>query len=190
MKVANYWTFRQEEWDNGICAGSVAAIAMASVYDQVGEFAFSAHISRIVEENEGNPEMTPLLKRLLTHPAVTFINVEQHGDIDDLIRSFYREQIDGISFIEVEEFFAQHWGPNWNGRDASGNLKSTTGVLNIIEHAFKGYTYFKNPSITMSDWLSTRWSNAQKRYTLEDVFFLAKAIGQALGEEGDERDFD
>ena len=169
-KVFKYWDHKKEDWQEGIADGAVAAISMAAVSDYEGDDVFSINCVSVVAENNGQPRMPPKLESLLSHPAAYFINVNQYDDLDKIIGSFFRCQIDGIKFVEAGDFFASAWDESW--RYAS--------VLNIVEHAFIGSTYFKSPALTMSNWATKNWSPAQQRYALEDVFFLARAINLAM----------
>ena len=178
LKIANYWENRREERRDAICRGAVASFAMAAADDVDGDLTFAAHCSNIINEGGGIPMMPAALRELLTHPSVIFINVNQYDDLDNLLSSFYTWEVGPLKYLEAESFFLEMWGPEWNGREG-GKPRPTTGLINIVEKGKPGFTMYKNPKTTTSDWEQNPWSPAQKRYALEDVQFLASVIGDA-----------
>ena len=124
------------------------------------------------DSRDGIPAFPPSFEQLLTHRNVCFINIGAHADIDDIIKSFFRSPIDGISYVEAASFFELAWGSGWSG----GQPNDTPSLLSVIERAFPGFTMNKNPNLTCGNWLNRNWSIAMTRYALEDVIFLAEAV--------------
>ena len=173
LKVAKYWECRDEELKTALSKGSVASIALSAADDRNGDIAVAAHCCNIIyHDYNGFPQMPPLLETLLVHPSVRLVNVAQWDDVDDVIKSFYREKVSGIRFIDAEDFFLAAWGSEWNGRDEKGKPRSTTGVLNIVEKAYPGRTFFKNPKITTSDWTVSSDRRAETIYFRGCIFPL------------------
>ena len=186
-KVSGYWRHREEDRLDGIADATVAAFAIAAAEDEDGTNTFAVHVGNVVGRNK--TEMPPALLQLLCHRAVVWINVNQYDDIGAMATTFYddpkfRNDLCNIKYVEAEQLFLKTWGEGWNGKDKDGKLRPTNGVLNILEHANKGFTMLKHPMTTNSNWLAPKWSIAQKRYTLEDVEFLSLAVrGVLLHEE-------
>ena len=109
MKVTEYWGNRQEERESGIIEGAVAAIQMAAVDDENGEFSFSANcLAMASDTNDGLLAFPPSFTRLLTHPSVCLLNVAVYDDIDKVVKSFTRKPIEGISYVEASNFQAHN----------------------------------------------------------------------------------
>ena len=88
---------------------------MAAVDDERGEHAFAINcLSLATGTRSGLPDFPQSFEDLLRHRRITFINVDEFGDIDNIARSFFRKQIDGISYMEAARFFELAWGPNWH----------------------------------------------------------------------------
>ena len=88
---------------------------MAAVDDERGEHAFAINcLSLASGTRSGLPDFPQSFEDLFRHGRITFINVDEFGDIDNIARSFFRKQIDGISYMEAARFFELAWGPNWH----------------------------------------------------------------------------
>ena len=178
MRTVHYWRHREEDREFGIANATVAAFSISAADDYKGENTFAVHCGNVI--GNGRPKMPPSLLQLLQHPAAIFVNCEQYGDVDNILTSFFPGKQEGIKIIDAEQFFLDAWGPHWNGINKDGTAKSTNGVLNIVEAAFPGFTFQKDPRVTMSNWLAPRFTPLQTKYTLEDVEFIKRAVAEAI----------
>ena len=186
-KVVGYWRHREEDRLDGIADAAVGAFAIAAAEDEDGANTFAVHVGNLVGKNK--IEMPPALLKLLCHRAVVWVNVGQYEDINAMVTTFYddiqfKSEVCSIKYIDAQDFFLKTWGDGWNGSDKDGKIRSTNGILNILEKANEGFTMLKHPMTTNSNWLAPMWSIAQKRYVLEDVEFLSLVVrGILLNEE-------
>ena len=142
-KVAYFWEHRKQDREKAICKSSVAAFAIAVAGDDDGELTFGVHCGNVI--GQGRPQMPPTFCEFLQHPAVVFVNVGQREDLEGVINSFIKKRIEKVKYVDGEDFFLDAWGQHWNGMDDNGQWKSCNGVLNIVEHAFPGKTFYKCP---------------------------------------------
>ena len=121
--VARYWINRQEEREDAIVKGDVAAISLSAIDDTEGTATVAAHCINIVNHSfNGQPQMPDSFRHLLTHKAVYWVIVAIYNDMDDIIRSFNASSLQSIKFVIAEDFFIAAWGTAWNG------AKSTKGA--------------------------------------------------------------
>ena len=178
---------REEDRLDGIANATVGAFSIAAADDEEGRDTFAVHIFNLLGKNR--VELPSSLLKLMSHRNVILVNVSQYDDIDAIVTTFYedaqyRKEVLDIEFIEAQDLFLKAWGEDWNGLDKDGKTRSTNGLLNILEHANPGFTMQKHPTTINSDWLAPTWSTAQKKYVLEEVEFLSRAVRTVLKTEG------
>ena len=167
-KGDEYWHRRREMKENGVLPGDVQGFSVAAVDDKEGEWCFAVHCQKFMENEGKGPELPAMIWDLLSHDNVVVINVSCHEDIDGLICSFGVDRIPvpRISYVEAQKFFSRAWGKDMSKRS----------LLSIVEEGMPGQTYYRAPSLTMSNWWDYPWKIGQVRYILNDVYFLARVI--------------
>ena len=173
-RVEQFWSRRLDMKIQGILPGDVMGISVAAVDDYSGDLSFAINCRAFVDkEYGGRPKLPEFFWRFLSHQAIAVINVGAYGDIENLVNSFWSEDMvrPAINYIEASVFFREAW---------SERGQPDRGLLSIVEEAFPGKTFFKSPAVTLSHWWEMSWKSFQIKYILNDVFFLAMAITQEL----------
>ena len=140
----DYWGDRNQEMYEGIITGNVASIQMSAIDDVGGEYSFAANcLSMAANSRDGLLAFPLSFEQLLTHRSTCFVNVEGFGDIDGIVKSFFRKKVENISYLEAAKFFEMSRGADWSGSQPG----QTPSLLSIIKRAFPGKTMNKNPRI-------------------------------------------
>jgi hypothetical protein len=83
-----------------------------------------------------------------------------------------------FKYVEAQDLFELHLGPNWAEDDPDNVTGSTTGVMHVFHYMFPGYMWNKDPKITESEWWR-KLMDAQKAYMIMDVHSMALCMREA-----------
>ena len=72
---------------------------------------FCIYVVALAHNNYGRQAKLPeIFREFLTHEAIIFVNVEQHGDLHKILSTFYPgEIINNIKYFEGEHIFEAAW---------------------------------------------------------------------------------